>query len=102
MLTVAIVVGALVLLVLYFRLLRWMSTPRRVTPHEHGDHTWCSLYSPCRADDLEADWQAFKRAMANPAINEAVANAELHRIATISPHYKHLTYDPFTFKSRRY
>ncbi len=75
--------------------------------HDAGDHSGCSLYSPCRAADLEADYNAFKSRLetakdAGLDVLDAQIAAELNYIGRTSPHFKHLTYDPFTFKSRRF
>jgi hypothetical protein len=56
------------------------SIGRRPRPG-HRDHSRCSIYAPCRAADLKQSWEAFTRAIDDPATRHAVMRAELQRMA---------------------
>jgi hypothetical protein len=48
-------------------------------------HHGCSIYCPCRAADLNAAWEAFKRSVDDPATREQAIAAELRRMAEGRP-----------------
>ena len=54
-----------------------MGMLRRAWAHRHDG---CSIYSPCRAADLNASWEAFKRAVDDPATRDAAIAAEFMRM----------------------
>ena len=48
-------------------------------------HGRCSIYSPCRADDLDAAWQSFRRAVDDPATRGETIRSEMARMAARRP-----------------
>lgn len=89
------------------RLRRWLGHP--------FDHTRCSFWTDCpvaveehyrrKYEAMEQSYQSLKRTLESsettPAFRNALLNAEVSSIAR-SGNFAHLTYDPFTFQSRRF
>jgi hypothetical protein len=93
-----------------------MNALRRFVHHRRGDHTDCDPYLCSAAfrektdrkfDAMNRDYEAFKQRLdhakdAGPEALKRQVDAELDYIGRTSPRYAHLTYDPFTLKSRRF
>ena len=52
---------------------------RKLLAHRCTDA--CSIYAPCRSADLNAAWEAFKRAVDDPVTRDVAIATELQRMA---------------------